>query len=76
MKKYFEKSLNTIRKRRASWSCFSSSCFANVAAFISSVFQFISLKGIKDKNSVAYFWLLSFLILFAADFQANHTDIS
>ena len=28
-------------------------------------------KGIQDKNSVAYFWLTDFSLLFAADFQAN-----
>ena len=30
-------------------------------------------KGIQDKNSVAYFWLTNFSLLFAADFQANPT---
>ena len=34
------------------------------------------LKGIQDKNSVAYFWLTNLSLLFAADFQANPTDTS
>ena len=34
------------------------------------------LKGIQDTNSVAYFWLIIFSLLFAADFQAYPTDIS
>ena len=35
-----------------------------------------ALKGIQDKDSVAKFWLTSFSLLFAADFQASPTDIS
>ena len=40
------------------------------------IWVFLWLKGIQDKKSVAYFWLTDFWLLFAADFQANPTDIS
>ena len=33
-------------------------------------------KGIHDKKSVTYFWWTNFSLLFAAEFQANPTDIS
>ena len=40
----------------------------------------IKLKNIQDKNSGAllhiFDWLILILLLFAADFQANPTDIS
>ena len=38
--------------------------------------NFLYVKGIQDKKSVAYFWLTIFSLLFAADFQANPIDIS
>ena len=34
------------------------------------------LKDIQDKNGIAYFWLTNLSLLFAADFQANPSDIS
>ena len=34
---------------------------------------FIFIKGIQDKNSVVYFWLTIFPLLFAPDFQATPT---
>ena len=35
-----------------------------------------SLKGIQEKNSLVYSWLTNFSLLFAADVQANPTDLS
>ena len=37
--------------------------------------RLLSLKSIPGKNSVAYFWLSEFSLLFTADFQANFTDM-
>ena len=34
------------------------------------------IKVIQDKNIVPYFWLTNFSLLFAADFQANPTELS
>ena len=44
--------------------------------FITINFTELKLKGIQDKNSVTYFWLANFSLLYAADFQANSIDIS
>ena len=45
-------------------------------AWVIELLRLWDQKGIQDKNSVTYFWLSNFSLLFAADFQANPADIS
>ena len=38
--------------------------------------KILILKSILGKDSVAFFWMTNFSLLFADDFQTNPTDIS